>query len=564
MTMRGTTTVLVCLFALVFAGDILAANVRDFGAIGDGQANDTEAFRKAMASGEKDIFVPPGTYLLGSETLDVPEGVFLHGLGRNSTIKLAEETAKIFDLGPRVRLSRLHFDCAGSPQGGSNDGIIRLGGESHFVAIEDVSFADCKRVCIVTDHANDLVIRSCDFRNVGWAVSLTFSKRAKVLDNTVVKASGHGLQFWGNWKWEMAGCEDLIFANNYLKDAGGGPIWGTGAYRVVMVGNIVDGASDVGLDLEWCFDSTIAGNTVRNCQNAGISLFYSCRNVAVSGNTVIITEGKSGMRGGIWLTGVNQTEFPGDTGHQNVAITGNVVVGEGKPKHGISIGSGTNVVCAANVLQNADLFDRTGKVKVMGEGSVASAAPETLADRMTVVPLSQEWRFQIDPNDIGVEAKWFAVEHETAGWATIRSDMDKDVGWEGQGFGGEDGKGYTGYAWYRAELPQLPEKTRTFAYLVFDMVDEEAWVYLNSVQIGEHSVQSEGRDIMAIWSEPFAVDLSGKLKTDDRNLLAVRVNNTALNGGIRRPAYLVMSDRPAALGELLQAIQVLGPKKDAR
>lgn len=47
-------------------------------------------------------------------------------------------------------------------------------------------------------------------------------------------------------------------------------------------------------------------------------------------------------------------------------------------------------------------------------------------------------------------------------------------GWEGQGFGGADGKGYTGYAWYRTALPRLPEKRRTFAYLYFKMVDEQA------------------------------------------------------------------------------------------
>jgi hypothetical protein len=37
-----------------------AASVADFGAKGDGEANVTEAFKKAFASGEQDIYVPPG------------------------------------------------------------------------------------------------------------------------------------------------------------------------------------------------------------------------------------------------------------------------------------------------------------------------------------------------------------------------------------------------------------------------------------------------------------------------------------------------------------------------
>ncbi len=39
-----------------------AANVRDFGALGDGKADDAEAFQRAVDSGRGDIFVPRGEY----------------------------------------------------------------------------------------------------------------------------------------------------------------------------------------------------------------------------------------------------------------------------------------------------------------------------------------------------------------------------------------------------------------------------------------------------------------------------------------------------------------------
>eukprot|EP01052_Picozoa_sp_SAG31_P010963 SAG31_NODE_610_length_13564_cov_3.189528_13_plen_82_part_00 len=57
-----------------------------------------------------------------------------------------------------------------------------------------------------------------------------------------------------------------------------------------MIDNVVDEASDVALDCEWCTDVVIARNTVRNGHNAGISLFLSCRNVVIEENTVWLYE----------------------------------------------------------------------------------------------------------------------------------------------------------------------------------------------------------------------------------------------------------------------------------
>lgn len=63
-------------------------NVQDFGAKGDGMANDTSAINAAIAkagSGGGVVSFPPGTYLF-DETILLPEGVTLRGAGRDSTI----------------------------------------------------------------------------------------------------------------------------------------------------------------------------------------------------------------------------------------------------------------------------------------------------------------------------------------------------------------------------------------------------------------------------------------------------------------------------------------------
>src|SRR5208283_5677385 len=63
----------------------MALNAQDFGAVGDGKKDNTEAFTVAMKAaaetGNGAVFVPRGRYLIKG-SLDVPEGVMLEGVFR--------------------------------------------------------------------------------------------------------------------------------------------------------------------------------------------------------------------------------------------------------------------------------------------------------------------------------------------------------------------------------------------------------------------------------------------------------------------------------------------------
>lgn len=360
-------SLITCGILLGCPADLLAVSVADFGAVGDGQTDNSAAFQTAFDSGEKDIYVPAGVYLLGPKALTVPEQVYLHGAGRASVIRVAESTKRLLQLKEAVRIERLHIDGKGTETGSVTEGLIHLPSDAHHVVIDSVSFANCDRACILTDHANDLVVRHCDFRDVGVAVSIQFSRNVKVVNNTVVNARLHGIQFWGNSRNDTMVCENLIFTGNHVKDVGwgreefsGGGIWGTGAKRVVMANNIVDGATDVGLDLEWCVDSVITGNTVRNCFNAGISLFYSCERVSIVGNTILndrsYTEEEAAkgwwVRAGIWLTETNREKFPNDYGHRDISIVGNTIFSKDDlPRRSIWVGpESKNITVKDNTL----------------------------------------------------------------------------------------------------------------------------------------------------------------------------------------------------------------------
>ncbi|NCO90928.1 MAG: right-handed parallel beta-helix repeat-containing protein [Armatimonadetes bacterium] len=253
------------------------------------------------------------------------------------------------------------------------------------VTLDNLRLENLKWTGVAADHGEDVRITNCHFEKLNWALSLPFSRRAQVMGNRIIGTPHHGIQFWGNWQWEQTDSEDLLFANNYVKNGGGGPIWGTGARRVVMTGNLIDGAEDVGLELEWCEDSVISGNTVRNCGNAGISLFFACKRVSITGNTIVndhaIDDPNAAwwVRSGIWLTPPNREAFKRDHGHEDIAIVGNTIrCADGERRERIRGGSGWN---GTNVK-----IDRQGEVCEQSSSkpparSASSSTPPSLCPK---------------------------------------------------------------------------------------------------------------------------------------------------------------------------------------
>jgi len=150
-------------------------------------------------------------------------------------------------------------------------------------------------------------------------------------------------------------------------------------------------------------------------------------------------------------------------------------------------------------------------------------------DDIGFVELSNEWRFAPDPKDAGLAQSRFAADFDDSGWVTI----DSSRGWEPQGF-----EGYDGYGWYRQVL-EVPADllARDDLKLLFLAVDEQAWVFINGEKAFEHTTAATGRSVAALWKQPFMFDPRPWLKPG-RNVLAVRVHDSTMQGGIWRPHYL--------------------------
>ncbi|MHC4332046.1 MAG: glycosyl hydrolase family 28-related protein, partial [Planctomycetota bacterium] len=87
--------------------------VRDFGAVGDGKADDTKAFQRAIDSGRGDIYIPRGTYRLTKTVV-----ADLDRIGPVSIV--GSGTAKIVMAGPGPAIK-----LVGTHEGTADPGTVK-------------------------------------------------------------------------------------------------------------------------------------------------------------------------------------------------------------------------------------------------------------------------------------------------------------------------------------------------------------------------------------------------------------------------------------------------------
>ncbi len=210
--------------------------------------------------------------------------------------------------------------------------------------------------------------------------------------------------------------------------------------------------------------------------------------------------------------------------------------------------------CLGNwpLFANYDVLKRVDNAR---QGKVSPSKPkfktlESKFGRVRIMTLPAAWRFAVDPEKIGIEKTWYATAHDDKDWQPIRVDLD--TGWQAQGFAGADADAF---GWYRlrAEVPLDFEKRKL--YLVFEAVDEDAYIYLNGIKVFEHSCKSTGLTPQVIWDRPFACEVTGHLTPGGENLFTVGVYNRAAMAGVWKNVHLIAADAKIDEPDLLNLIQ---------
>lgn len=275
----------------------------------------------------KNLEIPSGTFYLNN--FIVPQGTIISGKGKNTTLIPKNNHGKFITLSSDSSIKNLRII-------GNNKKIIAISSSySNNIKIDRLTVENFDGIAFETDHVNNVILSNSEFKQIKRATNFIFSNHLMIYKNSATICKEHGFQFWGNWKWKVQISQDIKFVKNKLFNCGYGGIWGAGAKNVYISENVVSGSKDVGIDLEWVDSAIINSNNVSNNYNAGISLFFSSRNVKIINNTITNNwpipkkTHKSldtwWVRSGIWLTGVNRAVYNNDTGHFNIYIKNNFI-----------------------------------------------------------------------------------------------------------------------------------------------------------------------------------------------------------------------------------------------
>ena len=155
-----------------FLKDATSNNIKFYGAKGDGETDDTEAFKKALFglqyTNSNIITIPGGTYLI-SESLEIPKDVTL--LGQEDTIiKFTSNHISLILKGKDITIKDVIFD------GNADNGIVTTdiikdidGVTINNINIENVifnNFAGTELNAINLKHSKNVYIQNCLFDNL--------------------------------------------------------------------------------------------------------------------------------------------------------------------------------------------------------------------------------------------------------------------------------------------------------------------------------------------------------------------------------------------------------------
>ena len=154
------------------------------------------------------------------------------------------------------------------------------------------------------------------------------------------------------------------------------------------------------------------------------------------------------------------------------------------------------------------------------------------------VSLNGTWRFRLDPGKSGESAGWHLPTAGGEGWHEVTVPHTWQVA--------QECHAHLGVAWYRREFDVPAQWAGSHVRVEFEAVYHSASVWLNGKPIGNH---------LRKGYTAFELDLTAGLKYGERNVLAVRADNSfdpamlprvdsydwTPDGGITRPVNLLVT-----------------------
>lgn len=164
--------------------------------------------------------------------------------------------------------------------------------------------------------------------------------------------------------------------------------------------------------------------------------------------------------------------------------------------------------------------------------------------------ISTGWQFAMDKKGEGLNASWFTGALPNARRINLPHTWNIE----------EENQNHYGWGWYQKKITVPSTWKAKNVLLQFGAINHTAVVYVNGVKAAENIGDGFNK---------FSINLAGKLIYGKENVITVAVNNNygkakvpfgssfdwPNDGGIIRPAKLIVSDKPSA--QFLQATPVL-------
>ena len=370
-------------------------NVKEYGAIGDGVADDTDAINAAIAAttAGQTLFFPKAEYVVSDEfTLLVPMIVE----GRNAVIITTETVVFNFTELDGVKFSGLTLVGPGGTVASSptTDGAI-TGTYSDHVIVKDCDISEFCTGISITYSDNVRLENNHVYNYLAYGLMLSKTNNFIVTKNTVhdslatgvtntycLSATGNATRrqnnsiiseniFYNNAAWSAFmshGVEKLIISNNHIYNCRNGIDLTNDDYtiaNVVIEGNYIEGTGtdaydgvngmNNGIALIASGDADITdilirGNIVKGFSrfnsgaqaNAQIQL-QSVSNAVITGNNLYTHTGVNAIRTSIWISGESS----------RVVVNGNIIVSYNTAGVSLSGITGDGIIVTSNVMSIA-------------------------------------------------------------------------------------------------------------------------------------------------------------------------------------------------------------------
>jgi hypothetical protein len=277
-------------------------SVKDFGAVGDGVADDTAEIQAALNANQH-VIIPVGQYSVTTLSIPANRTLTINGeLINSGTITVAGNNVSICGSGKITSSATGSVIYADSRSRFIYEGVLLDGTGAGY----GINLIGC----------TNYTVRSCEIRKANTLIHLDFSNNGII---TGVRMYGkgysqtgsqnHGIQWWGG---DPSGgdpgtrVKNIVISNCYGEDFSGAAIWGASGENIAVTGCVVRNCKDIGIDFEFCHNSVMSGNSVELCAAACYALFLGCTSCSITGNVGDNT-GQS-LESGLgkyvcWLTG---------------------------------------------------------------------------------------------------------------------------------------------------------------------------------------------------------------------------------------------------------------------